>query len=132
MIAAERIAALDRHRAAHAVILRALPRATVRRFDRFAAKDLEATIELIRDPEGGEPSCLSLRIAAAHCTVAPGPAPCADARALVGADDLIRLVGGSVTWPQLISSGRFELSGDPFLALRLASLFRLPVSLDGV
>jgi hypothetical protein len=28
--------------------------------------------------------------------------------------------------------GRFELSGDPFLALRFASLFRLPVVLDPV
>ena len=37
-----------------------------------------------------------------------------------------------MTWPELISSGRFELSGDPFLALRFASLFRLPVRLDPV
>jgi hypothetical protein len=37
-----------------------------------------------------------------------------------------------VTWPELISSGRFELSGDPFLALRFASLFRPPVRLDPV
>ena len=29
-------------------------------------------------------------------------------------------------WPQLMSSGRLELSGDPFLALRFPSLFRLP------
>ena len=54
----------------------------------------------------------------------------AGARALVGADDLIALVRGTVTWPELIASGRFELSGDPFLALRFASLFRLPVRLD--
>jgi len=37
-----------------------------------------------------------------------------------------------VTWPELISSLRFELSGDPFLALRFASLFRLPARLDPV
>ena len=59
-----------------------------------------------------------------------GSDPAAAARALVGADDLIRLAGGAATWPELISSGRFELSGDPFLALRFASLFRLPVRLD--
>jgi hypothetical protein len=51
---------------------------------------------------------------------------------VVGGDDLIALVRGTVTWPELISSGRFELSGDPFLALRFASLFRLPVRLDPV
>ena len=53
---------------------------------------------------------------------APGPS--------IGADDLILLAGGAVTWPQLLSSGRFELTGDPFLALRFASLFRLPVALE--
>jgi hypothetical protein len=64
--------------------------------------------------------------------VRPGPEPGAGARALVGADDLIALVRGTVTWPELISSGRFELSGDPFLALRFAALFRLPVRLEPV
>ena len=45
-------------------------------------------------------------------------------------DDLIRLAGGAASWPELFSSGRFELSGDPFLALRFAALFRLPVELE--
>jgi hypothetical protein len=126
-----RLAALDRRRPAHRVILRALPRAIARRFDPSAAAGLEATIELaIRDPAGDSPACFSLAIAGERCSVSPGTAPGAAARALVGADDLIRLVGGSATWPELISSGRFELSGDPFLALRFASLFRLPVRLD--
>ena len=40
------------------------------------------------------------------------------------------LGSGAVAWPELFSSGRFELTGDPFLALRFASLFRLPVVLD--
>lgn len=38
-------------------------------------------------------------------------------------------------WPSPTTAaprGRFELSGDPFLALRFASLFRLPVRLDPV
>ena len=43
---------------------------------------------------------------------------------------LAELAGGAVTWPQLLSSGRFQLTGDPFLALRFASLFRLPVVLE--
>ena len=71
-------------------------------------------------------------MAQARCTVSPGPPARADARAGLGADDLILLAGGAATWPQLLSSGRFELTGDPFLALRFASLFRLPVVLDEV
>jgi alkyl sulfatase BDS1-like metallo-beta-lactamase superfamily hydrolase len=121
------------NRLAHAVVLRALPRGIAMRFDASAASDLHATIELaIRDPADRPPRCFSLAIADSRCEVRPGPEPRAGARALVGADDLIALVRGTVTWPELISSGRFELSGDPFLALRFASLFRLPVRLDPV
>jgi alkyl sulfatase BDS1-like metallo-beta-lactamase superfamily hydrolase len=121
------------NRFSHAVVLRALPRAIAMRFDSAAAGDLHATIELaIRDPKERPPRCFALAIADNCCEVRPGPAPRAGARALVGADDLIALVRGRVTWPELISSRRFELSGDPFLALRFASLFRLPVRLDPV
>jgi hypothetical protein len=121
------------NRLAHAVVLRALPHAIARRFDASAADDLHATIELaVRDPGDGPPRCYTLAIAGNRCEVRPGHEPRASARALVGADDLISLVRGTVTWPELISSGRFELSGDPFLALRFASLFRLPVRLDPV
>jgi hypothetical protein len=63
--------------------------------------------------------------------VRPGAPAHSAARASIGADDLILLAGGAVTWPQLLSSGRFELTGDPFLALRFAGLFRLPVALEG-
>jgi hypothetical protein len=132
-IVVHRLAALDRRRPAHRVILRVLPRAIARRFDPSAATGLEATIELaIRDPACHSPSCFSLAIAGERCSVRPGPSQEAGARALVGADDLIRLAGALVTWPELISSGRFELSGDPFLALRFAALFRLPVRLEPV
>jgi alkyl sulfatase BDS1-like metallo-beta-lactamase superfamily hydrolase len=121
------------NRVSHAVVLRALPRAIAMRFDAAAAGDLRATIELaIRDPHERPPRCFALAIADKRCEVQPGPEPRAGARAVVGADDLIALVRGRVTWPELISSGRFELSGDPFLALRFASLFRLPVRLDPV
>jgi hypothetical protein len=53
-------------------------------------------------------------------------------RAMVGSDDLILLACGVSSWPKLLSSGRFQLSGDPFLALRFASLFKLPVRRDAV
>jgi hypothetical protein len=39
---------------------------------------------------------------------------------------MIRLASGAVGWPALLSSGRLEFSGDPFLALRFPTLFRLP------
>jgi hypothetical protein len=114
---------------AHRLILAMLPRAIGRRFDAAAADDLDATLELaIRHPS--RPATYALAIAGARCSVRPGsPAHC-HARATIGADDLILLAGGAVTWPQLLSSGRFELTGDPFLALRFASLFRLPVVLE--
>jgi hypothetical protein len=130
---ADRLARLARRRAAHLVIVGALPRAIARRFDPAAAEGLDATIELsIRDPAGRDPRRFALAIAGESCSVSRGAAPSAGARALVGADDLIRLVGGAASWPELISSGRFELSGDAFLALRFASLFGLPVRLDPI
>ena len=45
---------------------------------------------------------------------------------ITGADDLIRLVSGAVGFPQLLASGRLELAGNPFVALRFPGLFRLP------
>ena len=122
---------LERRRAAHWVVLRALPRAIAIRFDRDAADELEATFELaIRNPRGGEPARYALAIADRRCQVRAGAARRPGARAAVGADDLILLASGAASWPELLSEGRFELSGDPFLALRFAALFRLPVALD--
>lgn len=128
---AQWLARRDRGRLAHWFILTLLPRAIARRFDAAAAQDLDATLELaIR--HDSRPASYALAITGAQCSVRPGPPDRANARATIGADDLIRLAGGAVTWPQLLSSGRFQLTGDPFLALRFASLFRLPVVLDPV
>jgi SCP-2 sterol transfer family len=128
---ADRLARLDRRRPVHLLILSTLPRAIAMRFDPAVADGLEATIEIaIRDPAGRSPACFALVIAGQRCAVRRGSDAAAGARALVGADDLIRLAGGAASWPELISSGRFELSGDPFLALRFASLFQLPVRLE--
>jgi SCP-2 sterol transfer family protein len=123
------LARRDRGRLVHRIILALLPRAIARRFDPAAAQDLEATLELaIRHDV--RPASYALAIAGTRCRVSPGAPVRAGARASIGADDLILLAGGAVTWPQLLSSGRFELTGDPFLALRFAGLFRLPVMLD--
>jgi hypothetical protein len=123
------LARRDSRPVVHRLILALLPRAIARRFDAAAADGLDATLELaIR--HASRPATYALAIAGARCSVRPGSAAHCHARATIGADDLILLAGGAVTWPQLLSSGRFELTGDPFLALRFASLFRLPVVLE--
>ena len=133
-LAGHRLARLDRRRAPHWVILRALPRAIAMRFDPAAAADgLEATFELaIRDPRGRTPARFELAVGDAGCSVRPGAAQRPGARAVMGSDDLILLASGAASWPELLSKGRFELSGDPFLALRFASLFKLPVRLEQI
>jgi hypothetical protein len=129
--AGRRLARLDRLRAPHWIILRAMPRAIAMRFDPTASRGLQATLELaIRDPWGRPPARFELAIADERCSVRFRAAERPGARAVLGSDDLILLASGAATWPELLSNGRFELSGDPFLALRFASLFKLPVRLD--
>jgi hypothetical protein len=36
------------------------------------------------------------------------------------------MVAGAISFPELLASGRLELAGDPFVALRFPGLFRLP------
>jgi hypothetical protein len=129
----ERLVRLHRGRVARWALLRVLPRAISVRFDPSAATDLDATLGLaIRDPYGRPTAHYALTIADSRCSVRPGAPAAPGARATIGSDDLIRLVSGTVSWPELLSSGRFDLTGDPFLALRFASLFQLPVVLDPV
>jgi hypothetical protein len=117
----ERVAAAAPERA----ILAALPVALGRQFHPAAAGGLEATFEL---RVGREPAVFAVRIAGGRCTVVPGPAPDAGAGVALGAGDLVRLASGAACWPELLSSRRMELSGDPFLALRFPTLFGLPAS----
>jgi hypothetical protein len=130
-VAGQWLARLDRFRLVHWIVVRCIPPAIKLRFDPASASGLAATFELaIRDPRGREPRRFELAIAERNCSVRAGAPTRAGARALVGSDDLILLASGAASWPELLSSGRFELSGDPFLALRFASLFKLPVQLD--
>jgi hypothetical protein len=99
------------------------------RFDREQAHDLEATFELrLRDRRGRAPARFALRISGGGCEVRRGPAPEPGAAATLAFSDLIRLATRRAGWPELLSSGRLELTGDPFLALRFPALFRLPVA----
>lgn len=122
-----RVAKLDVRPIPHRAILRAIPHVIPRRFDPAAAQDLDAVFELqVRDPRGGEPARFALAVADGRCEVAAGPASDPTATAMLGADDLIRMVSGAVAFPELLASGRLELAGNPFVALRFPGLFRLP------
>ena len=127
-IGGERVARFDRRPRARRLLVQAIPRVIPRWFDADAASDLEATFELaIRDRRSGELEPFAIRISEQHCTVTRGPAIEPGARVEICAEDMIRVASGGVGWPELVSNGRLVLSGDPFLAIRFPSLFRLPV-----
>src|SRR5438445_2740704 len=93
----DHVARLDTRPRSHKLILRALPLAIPRWFDGSSAGDLRATFELrVRDPGDGGPACFALQIAGGRCEVSQGPAHDPGATATLGADDMIRLVSGSV------------------------------------
>jgi hypothetical protein len=122
-----RVAKLDRRPIPHRVILRVIQSVIPRRLDPEAAGDLDAVFELqVRDPAGREPARFELTIADRRCHVTAGPATDPAATATLGADDLIRMVSGAISFPQLLASGRLQLAGNPFVALRFPALFRLP------
>lgn len=104
-------------------VLAFIPAGVGRRFDPGAAAGLDATFELRVDGQA-----FAVRITEQRCVVTPGPATDPGATVIVGGDDLIRLASGAAAWPALLSCGRMELSGDPFLALRFPSLFGLRAS----
>ena len=96
-------------------------------FDPTRARGLTAAFELrVRERAGRAPVRLTLQIDDGACRVHRGADGAAQAVAAIALPDLIRLSLGLVGWPKLMSSGRLELSGDPFLAIRFPSLFRLP------
>ena len=122
-----RLAKLDQRQLPHRLIVRAMPLAITKRFDPRAATDLEATFELrVRDQHGGEPACFELLVSKGRCEARSGHAANPQATATLGADDMIRLASGGVGWPELLSTGRLELTGDAFLGLRFPNLFRFP------
>jgi hypothetical protein len=119
-------------RLVHWLFLRGIPAVIPRRFDPDKAGELRATLELrVRDPRGREPARFAVEIAGRVCAVRPGPASDPNASATLSARDMVSLVLGEAGWPELVSSGRLELSGDPFLAMRFPMLFRLPAQARG-
>src|SRR2546429_9358951 len=119
-------------RVTHWLFLRGMAAVIPRRFDPDKASGLRATLELrIRDPRGRAPARFAVEIADRRCAVRTGPAANPDAVATISPRDMIRLVLRESGWPELVSSGRLELSGDPFLAMRFPMLFRLPAQARG-
>ena len=93
-------------------------------FDRQAAEGLTATFALrVRSMNGRRPRTLLIEVDEGRLRRGSGQ-PSATATLFAG--DLARLAAGTVGWPELLASGRLELTGDPFLALRIPGLFRLP------
>ncbi len=123
----EAVARLDRRPAVHRAVLSMIPIAIERRFDAEAGGEEELGFELrVRDPGGGEPARFAIEVRQGRCRARRGALPEATSAVTVAAEDLLRVGSGAVGWPDLVSSGRLELSGDPFEALRFPALFRLP------
>jgi hypothetical protein len=111
------------------LVLIAIPYGARALFSPRSAPDLEATFELrISDPRGGEPARFALVIGGGRCQVRRGAVVDAAAAVTVAAADLVRMVLRVVGWPELLAKGRLELSGNPFLALRFPTAFRLPAA----
>jgi len=96
------------------------------RFDPAHAAGLNATLALrVRILGGRRTLLLRVWVHDGRCEVTPGSSPDAGAQVAIGLLDMIRVALRLVAWPALLSSGRLELTGDPFLALRFPTLFRL-------
>jgi hypothetical protein len=95
-------------------------------FDRQAARELSTTFELRVRLRREVP--LTVRVAGGRLRIRPGAPSQAGAIVTIGSGDLLRLVLGMASWPQLLAAGRLELAGDPFLALRFPGLFKLPAA----
>jgi SCP-2 sterol transfer family protein len=94
-------------------------------FDRESARDLTATFAL-RVRLARRVVSFGLHIEAGRMKLSRGAPRDPGATVTAQPRDLLRLVWGSVSWPELLAAGRLELTGDPFLALRFPGLFRLP------
>ena len=124
-----RVARLYRRPVPHRIVLLAIPAAVRLLFDPAAAAELDVAFELqVRPRRGREATRFAIVVRDGRCAVQRGGTSDAAAAVIAGADDLVRMASGAVGWPELLSSGRLELTGNPFLALRFPVLFRLPAT----
>jgi hypothetical protein len=122
--AGARVARADRTAPGHLALVRIIERTIPRLFKADAANGLDAVFEL--EITGRRPTFLGLSVRDGCLAVTRGRPAVAGASVSIGADDMVLLVTGEAGWPELLSSGRLSLSGDPFLALRFPRLFDLP------
>ena len=122
--AGARVARADRNAAGHFALVRVIERAIPRLFNPAAAGELDAVFAL--EITGRRPTYLGLTVRDRRLTVTRGRPATAGATVSIGAGDMVLLVTGETGWPELLSRGRLQLSGDPFLALRFPRLFALP------
>jgi hypothetical protein len=119
-----RVARADRTAPGHLALVRVIERAIPRLFNADAARDLDAVFEL--EIAGRAPAYLGLIVHDGRVSVRRGRPSGAGASVSIAAEDMVHLVTGNTGWPELLSSGRLSMSGDPFLALRFPQLFGLP------
>ena len=94
-------------------------------FDAASAQDLDATFG-VRIRVGRRAVPLTLIVRRGRYRIRRGAPAKPGATVTIGARDLVRLAVGAANWPELMSAGRLKLAGDPFLALRFPTLFKLP------
>jgi predicted lipid carrier protein YhbT len=113
----------DNHTLPRRVALRMLPRVLVRRLVRAHAEGVTAIVELrVLASRGGEEVRFALEIADSTLTVTRRNAPEAQAWLSGTLGDMVLITSGAKSWTELLATGRLELGGDPFTALRVPLL----------
>jgi len=118
------VARLDRTRGGHVALVHVIDRAIPRLFNPAAAGELDAVFAL--EIASRRPAYLGLTVRDGALTVTRGRPSNPGTTVSIAAGDMVLLVTGDAGWPDLLSRGRLQLAGDPFLALRFPRLFGLP------
>jgi predicted lipid carrier protein YhbT len=97
-----------------------------RRFDPVVAGDFDGVVEFrILDDVRRPAERYQLTIRDGQCTVERNGAAKPDVFFATRLSDLLRVGSGAVGWPELLGSRRIELGGDPFMGLRVLSIFAI-------
>ncbi|MGH7813650.1 MAG: SCP2 sterol-binding domain-containing protein [Candidatus Binataceae bacterium] len=93
------------------------------RFNKDAAKGLNATYQFDLSGDGGGKWAVS--IANDACTVKEGPAASPNITISMSAQDYLDMIGGKLNGQVAFMSGKLRIAGDMGLALRMQSLFQV-------
>ena len=114
------LSAPRRRRVLLGLIFTAMPRAVRRSARERERVVIEWRVTGRRD---GRPDVRQLAIADGSAVLVPGEPREPDLVIIVGAVDLLLLATGNASAPALFVRGELEIDGDPWLALRLPTLF---------